>query len=678
MKRIVAVFLILCMFIPVGSLIVSAVATYTSGNYEYTLSSGKATITGVASSMSGAVSIPSQLNGYSVVAIQDAAAAEDGVFYRCTGITSITLPATLTKIGSYSFSWCTGMTSVSIPSSVTQIGKCAFTYCRSLSTVVIPDSVTELGSGAFYGCSALSDVTIGRGIKTIDVDTFNLCRSLTSMILPTTVTSIGGYAFANCPKLSMMHIPSSVTTIELSAFYSYSDSFYICCNTNSCYAKQYAQANGIPFQICSGHGISESNIYNLGEETYSFENFGDKDSPAGHCFGMAVTSSGYYLGRLNKSIIHASNDTPLYSISDTQLVRDPICHYIQVQGIAAERAEYRSMVAGGSIDLKAKENISEDWQSCIDYVKNHEYDNKGNLNVGMWYQGSGGHAVNFLYYKEVNGEPRIYVYDNNYPKEETYYYMGQDNFVHQGPKEFDRHQIKGIDLMDVDIYFPIADKYEPYRYIFANQKEITVKGASVCSMKCSLESDGYVMFEIPKGIEEVTITPLVKNAHFQYMEQKYTFDDINNQTYGILEVAEKNADYGDLTTFSVHNAPTKASTIAIRNYCPTRTEDYRTTMTFTSIATDTPDGATTHWFINETDKASGETYTVIEAKNDFTVQAKLIGMDGKVIAESEIETVKIRTGFFAKLKAVIRAIFGRLPKVVQEYIGADVIDRPHP
>ena len=47
---------------------------------------------------------------------------------------------------------------VTIPDSVTSIGSYAFEYCRSLTSITIPDSVTSIGSGAFYGCENLTNV----------------------------------------------------------------------------------------------------------------------------------------------------------------------------------------------------------------------------------------------------------------------------------------------------------------------------------------------------------------------------------------------------------------------------------------------------------------------------------------------------------------------------------------
>ncbi len=97
--------------------------------------------------------------------------------------------------------------------------------------------------------------------------------------------------------------------------------------------------------------------------------------------------------------------------------------------------------------------------------------------------------------------------------------------------------------------------------------------------------------------------------------------------------------------------------VSIRNYKPSRTEDYQATLTFTADVTDAPDGAAVHWFVNGKDVYTGEKYTVEKAESDYTVQAKLIGSDNGVIAESETETVKINSGFFAKLASFFKRLF---------------------
>ena len=111
--------------------------------------------------------------------------------------------------------------------------------------------------------------------------------------------------------------------------------------------------------------------------------------------------------------------------------------------------------------------------------------------------------------------------------------------------------------------------------------------------------------------------------------------------------------------------PAVQPTIKIKNFTATKSVDYKATVTFTAITTDVPEGATIQWFVNEKKAETGETCTVKQATADYTVQCKLIGSDGSVLAESEVETVKVNTGFFAKLVAFFKGLFGSLPIITQ-------------
>ena len=66
----------------------------------------------------------------------------DYAFYGCSGLTSLTLPSSVTKIGCYALSNCIGLTSLTLPSSVTEIGEHAFLNCRGLTNFTIPSGVT--------------------------------------------------------------------------------------------------------------------------------------------------------------------------------------------------------------------------------------------------------------------------------------------------------------------------------------------------------------------------------------------------------------------------------------------------------------------------------------------------------------------------------------------------------
>ena len=122
--------------------------------------------------------------------------------YRLTDLTSITIPNSVTTIGSSAFFRCSGLTSVTIPESVTSIGNSAFGSCSSLTSVTIPNSVTSIGDYAFRYCSGLTSVAIGESVESIGAYAFSECSSLTSVTIPESVTTLGRAAFTSCSGLT--------------------------------------------------------------------------------------------------------------------------------------------------------------------------------------------------------------------------------------------------------------------------------------------------------------------------------------------------------------------------------------------------------------------------------------------------------------------------------------------
>jgi hypothetical protein len=98
------------------------------------------------------------------------------------------------SIGDWAFSTC-GITSVTIPSTVEKIGMEAFCYCTSLSTVRLTKGLKEIGYAAFYGCKSIPSIMLPDGLETIDFEAFFWCDALTSITIPASVTSIKDCSF---------------------------------------------------------------------------------------------------------------------------------------------------------------------------------------------------------------------------------------------------------------------------------------------------------------------------------------------------------------------------------------------------------------------------------------------------------------------------------------------------
>lgn len=85
------------------------------------------------------------------------------------------------KLGDYAFYGCSGLTSLTLPSSVTEIGEHAFLNCRGLTNFTIPSGVTKIGAGAFFCCYGLISLTIPSSVTAIGSQAFNACSELTSI-----------------------------------------------------------------------------------------------------------------------------------------------------------------------------------------------------------------------------------------------------------------------------------------------------------------------------------------------------------------------------------------------------------------------------------------------------------------------------------------------------------------
>ena len=138
----------------------------------------------------------------------------DGLYYYSENPYSgdITIPETVnykgktysvTCIDGDAFRYCTGLTSITIPNSVTHIFDGAFFGCTGLTSITIPNSVTFISNWVFAGCSGLESITVENGNNRydsrnncnaiIETSTNTLIAGCKNTVIPNSVTSIGEY-----------------------------------------------------------------------------------------------------------------------------------------------------------------------------------------------------------------------------------------------------------------------------------------------------------------------------------------------------------------------------------------------------------------------------------------------------------------------------------------------------
>ena len=130
-------------------------------------------------------------------------------FLNCSGLTSLSLPSSLTSIKYRAFYGCSGLTSLSLPSGITSIDWNAFSGCSGLTSLTLPSSLTSIDSGAFSGCSGLTSLSLPSGLTSIGDGAFRGCSGLTSIYVYTEkLPNMGSDVFDGCDaKKCTVYVP---------------------------------------------------------------------------------------------------------------------------------------------------------------------------------------------------------------------------------------------------------------------------------------------------------------------------------------------------------------------------------------------------------------------------------------------------------------------------------------
>ncbi len=246
-----------------------------SGDWEYKLSDDSVTLTGYAGK-DAEVTIPEKLGGYTVTEIGHSCMKNK------KSLTTLTIPASVTKIEGYAFSGCSSLSklyfnaanckfgsyvfsgaaltsgnlSVEFGEGVMAVPECFFEFSGNenyprVTSVKFADSVKTIGKSAFQNCKDLKNITWGSGLEKIGADAFRGCTDLTSLELPAKLSEIGHSAFREDKALTSIAVPAGVTDIEGYAFEG-------CSNLSELY--YYAPNCKVGSYIFSGAGVTSGKV----------------------------------------------------------------------------------------------------------------------------------------------------------------------------------------------------------------------------------------------------------------------------------------------------------------------------------------------------------------------------------------------------------------------------------
>ena len=245
----------------------------------------------------------------------------DLCFFGCSSLTSITIPSSVTSLGAACFSACVSLTSITIPSSVTSLD--CFSGCSGLLSITIPSSVTLLGGACFSGCSSLTSITIPSSVTSMGYDCFRDCSGLKSITIPSSVTSLGWHCFWNCSGLTSITIPSSVTLLGESCFSG-------CKNLETVYFEgKYCRSNYADLEIPTTSIIKVPTEYLQGYKdsfgpdykyiyAWNPDETGDDNKPVTQCSTPSIS----YESRELKFASETAGAEYHYTITDADMASD--------------------------------------------------------------------------------------------------------------------------------------------------------------------------------------------------------------------------------------------------------------------------------------------------------------------------------------------------------------------
>lgn len=204
------------------------------------------------------------------------------------------------------------------------------------------------------------------------------------------------------------------------------------------------------------------------------------------------------------------------------------------------------------------------------------------------------------------------------------------------------------------------------------------------------QKEGYKFAWIDEIPETMPAEDITVNGAFTPIEYTATFVDENGETVEEVpytvetqsitepDVPEKQGYFGEWENYTlaiggvtVKPVYRNTTSIELEGYTESSESGYKEDRTFTAKAENLPEGAEIHWFVNGKDVGTGDICTVEDPTDDYTVQAKVIDKDGNTLDETKVQPVKVKNGFFDRLKAFFAELIEKiLGKAIADLLGS--------
>lgn len=585
-----------------------------------------------------------------------------GAFRYCDKLQSISIPSSVKKIGYNTFEWCINLESVNL-GNISSLGSYAFKDCRSLESVSIPASLTKIDNFAFYRCDELTAFTVDEDNVNYSADNGILYnKDKTTLVqypagkseedstftIPDGVTYLAGRSFCHCNNLKNITVPESVKLANYNPF-------------ESCTAK----VNQADFTIqdkClvsvradyEGEFVIPSGVNEIG--AYAF-----KDCTAIKCIifteDVKYIDEGAFKGCTGLTEVNLPSSVVSIGASAFEdcenlekVAFNPETNNTTIQEIG-DKAFAGTKVTFTDDDLKEK--FTGSGVTLGEFITcKHNYETKQDDKPTCTEKG--------LIVKEctVCGTKKSTVIPA------TGHIKG--NAVIENETFSDCKEAGSYD----EVYYCSSCNEELERT--SKTKEIgehatTTREENVIDPACTKEGSYTLVTYCSVCNKEISresiTTPATGHTKAEPVKENIK-EDKNNSLRTWDEVTYCSVCNEKLET--VHKSESLTVSVAIRNMSKYngQTLEYKSSVTFYADAEGTaPENI--HWYVNEKEVGTGESYTVSRATGSYTIKAKVI-VNGNQLAKSETETINIKTSIVAIIIAFFQNLFGKLPTYIQK------------